>query len=356
MKTDPTKKKRQEGMAMLMVLGVVAATTLLAAHMMAVSETVSKLTAVNVVTSQLRYDCESAVDEAFWMHLTDRKLFTNRNLDVSLDDRANYTDMEPWMLDGRGHVITDTCTVYLNDAVKSFSVENISSVKDNYDDDDMEGLEEANTFIDIYQDYTDSNDLVNIYGKEVEEYQEEGFYTLPRNGAMQYKAELFWLDNWRNVIAGDITIIPPKGLSFSSQNSRGPGTQRPSSSNSRTSSRTSSKPNFFTASEADIENTLRQKAADISDSDIEEIINARREWQASGTPLDEILDGTLLITVKNLFNFTESNYAEITAVATAYGGTLSVRRTVTREVDIKSNTIFANRNKDAFSIWEMRNH
>ena len=41
-------------MAILMVLGIVAATTLLAAHMMAFSETIAKESAVNAMTSKLR--------------------------------------------------------------------------------------------------------------------------------------------------------------------------------------------------------------------------------------------------------------------------------------------------------------
>ena len=323
-------------MAILMVLGIVAATALLAAHMMAFSEAIAKESAVNAMASKLRYKVESATDVAFWMHLTDRRLFSNRSLGNSLDDRESISDFEPWMLDGREHDLEDDCYAYLNDAVKSFSVDNVQDVKNNFDPDDTDAIELANTFIDIYRDYTDSDTMLNIYGKEVDDYEAEGYPTLPRNDAMEFRSEIYWLDGWQDVILGDITIIPPKGIKFASKNN--------------------SKTNFFTASEADIRRTLELKALKITDSQIDQVIEARREWQETGTPISELLDGDLLITVKNYFNFTESGYAEITAVATAYDGALQVMRTVTREVNMNSKTIFSDKQSETLSIWETRNY
>ncbi len=329
------RRNSESGMAILMVLGIVMATTLLAAHMMAFSETIAKESAVCVMTSKLRYKVESATDVAFWMHLTDRRLFSSRALGNSLDDREAVSDFEPWMLDGREHELEDDCYAYLNDAIKQFSVNNVQNVKNNFDPEDTEGIELANTFIDIFQDYTDSDDFLNIYGKEVDDYETDGFPTLPRNDKMEFRAEIFWLDTWQDVIQGDITIIPPKGLSISQNNS---------------------KPSFFSSSEEDIRRILELNALKITDAQIDQVIDARREWQETGTALSELIDGDLLITVKNLFSFTESNYAEITAVATAYNGSLQVVRTVTREVDMSSNSIFSDKQSETFSIWETRNH
>jgi len=94
----------------------------------------------------------------------------------------------------------------------------------------------------------------------------------------------------------------------------------------------------------------------ITDAQIDQIIDARREWQETGTPLNELLDGDQLITVKNYFSFNESNFAEITAVATAYNGSLQVIRTVTRVVDANSKTFFSDKQSETLSIWEVRNH
>ena len=49
-------------MALLLVLAVLAATTILAAHMMLVSETVAKDAKVAAITSELRLQAESAAD------------------------------------------------------------------------------------------------------------------------------------------------------------------------------------------------------------------------------------------------------------------------------------------------------
>lgn len=330
----PLPPAGQRGMALLLVLAITAATTLLTAHLMAVAETIARDAAMNAMTARLRLDAESATDTALWMHLTDRRLFSSRTLGTSLEDRETYSDFEPWMLDGRVHPLADNCSVYLNDAIKAFSIADVDSLAQKPDQDDTQAIEDANTFIDIYKDYIDSNDLVNIYGKEQDAYAQDGFPTLPRNGDMEFRAELFWLDNWRNVITGDITIIPPKNIKITKQQN--------------------AKPNFFTCSEDEIRSTLTEKALSITDASIQTIIDARAQWQATGDSLDDLLDGELLITVKNYFSFTESGYAEITAIVTAYDGALRVVRTVTREVNASSSTFHSDRQSQTLSVWETR--
>lgn len=335
MTTDHPTSNSEHGMALLMVLGIVAATTLLTAHLMTIAETIAQETAVVAMTSKLRLQVESAVDTALWMHLTDRRLFASRNLGDDPEERENISDFEPWMLDGREHEIDDNCYAYLNDAIKSFSVDRIDQLKNNFDEDDTDGREDADAFIDVYNDYVDSNNFLNLNGKEADDYAADGFPTLPRNDKMQFKAELYWLDNWQNVITSDITVIPPQGITISTNRN--------------------TKPNFFTCSETEIANILERDTMQISDAQINEVIEARRIWQEEGTPLQELIDGDLLITVKAHFSFTESNYAEITAVATAYDGAVTVRRTVTREVNASSRSFHSDRQSQTLSIWEARN-
>ena len=89
MKTNPNPvadKARQRrpsdesGVALIMVLGVLAAAMLLIAHLMTVSEILSKEAMVTVRKSELRYQAESAADITYWMYLTDRRLFSSRKL------------------------------------------------------------------------------------------------------------------------------------------------------------------------------------------------------------------------------------------------------------------------------------
>ncbi len=338
-------------MALLLVLAVLAATTILAAHMMLVSETVAKDAKVAAITSELRLQAESAADMGLWMHLTDRRLFSDRTLGVDLSDREATSDFEPWMMDRREHLLyEDTCQVFIGDALKSISVTNIETVKSGIDVDDTDSMDVANEFIDIYNDYIDSNDLTNLYGKEAEDYANDGYPTLPRNDAMQFRAEIYWLDNWQNVITGEITIIPPKGITINTGSSSAAG-----GSSGRTSSGGSSSSNnkipFFTASEQDFINQI----TDLSDADLQAILDARDAWTFDAVPLEESLDADLLYNVKSKFSFNESNYAEITATATDPSGEIRVVRTITREVNMSSTSIFADRAKETFSIWEIRN-
>ena len=338
-------------MALLLVLAVLAATTILAAHMMLVSETVAKDAKVAAITSELRLQAESAADMGLWMHLTDRRLFSDRTLGVDLSDREATSDFEPWMMDRREHLLyDDTCQVFIGDALKSISVTNIDSVKSGIDVDDTDSLDIANEFIDIYNDYIDNNDLTNLYGKEADDYANDGYPTLPRNNAMQFRAEIYWLDNWQDVITGEITIIPPKGITINTGTSSSGRTSGGRTSSGGNSS-TNNKIPFFTASEQDFINQI----TDLSDADLQAILDARDAWTFDAIPLEESLDADLLYNVKSKFSFNESNYAEITATATDPSGEIRVVRTVTREVNMSSTSIFADRAKETFSIWEIRN-
>lgn len=340
----------EDGMALLLVLAVLAATTILAAHMMLVSETIAKDAKVAAITSELRLQAESAADMGLWMHLTDRRLFSDRELGVDLSDRDATSDFEPWMMDRREHLLfDDTCQVFIGDAIKSISVTNIDSVKSGIDVDDTESMDIANEFIDIYNDYIDSNDLTNLYGKEADDYANDGYPTLPRNDAMQFRAEIYWLDNWQDVITGEITIIPPPGITIGTGSAAGGSSGR--TSNNASSSSSNSKISFFAASEQDFINQI----TDLSDADLQAILDAREAWTRDAIPLSESLDADLLLTIKSKFSFEESNYAEITATATDPSGEIRVIRTVTREVNMGSTSIFADRAKETFSIWEIRN-
>ena len=334
-------------MALLLVLAVLAATTILAAHMMLVSETVAKDAKVAAITSELRLQAESAADMGLWMHLTDRRLFSDRTLGVDLSDRDATSDFEPWMMDRREHLLfDDTCQVFIGDAIKSISVTNLDSIKSGIDVDDSDSLDAANEFIDIYNDYVDSNDLTNLYGTEADDYANDGYTTLPRNDTMQFRAEIYWLENWQNVITGEITIIPPPGITINTGTSSGR-----TSSGGTGSSSSSGKIPFFTASEQDFINQI----TDLSDANLQAILDARDAWTFDAVPLEESLDADLLYNIKSKVSFDESNYAEITATATDPSGEIRVVRTVTREVNMSSSSIFADRSQETFSIWEIRN-
>lgn len=327
---NPCHDDRQRGMALMLVLGVLAATLVMVVHLMTVTEIIAKEAKVASLRSEMRYQAEAAADTGFWMLLTDRRLFANRRLGQSLDDRLAVSDFEPWMVDRRTHAFDDdTCMVYLQAAEQAFIVTKPDALKDYIDPQDSEKLEEISAFIDVLNDYTDIDDMKKLNGWEADDYAAEGTPTLPRNNAMQFREELYWLPNWRNCVVGEVTIIPPKNITY-------------------TMGKT--KPSFFSASEDYIKNALN-----LTDSDWEAIEHARDEWANHGTPLEESLEAALYQTILGSFDFNEADLAAISAVTRSRQDPLvRLHFHVIREVKITSGTIFSDRNQETFAIWERK--
>ncbi len=320
-------------MALLMVLGVLATTTVLIAHLMLFSQVISKEAYQISRKGLLRYQAESAADTAFWMHLTDRRLFSNRTLGQSVDDPIRSdADFPPWMLDGRPHEFDEgLCTVYLNSAENGIRVDSLNQLKAGLDaSDDADIIADIDDFAACYADYCDTNDFTNVNGFERDDYEAEGFPTLPRNNAMRFKAELYWLPNWHNVLTRQICIIPPRGISYRFS---------------------SNKPSIFNASAAEICQYLN---IDRDSNEFEAVMQAINEWQTNGTPLDDTMDFELLTQVRSSFTFAEPGLALVVSTAYDSGREIHAAYRVTREAKMSSRTFFADRHKECLSIWERR--
>lgn len=331
-KATPTSVERQRGMALMLVLGVLATVLLLVAHLMTVAEIIAKESKVATLRSEMRYQAESAADTGFWMLLTDRRLFANRRLGQSLETREAVSDFEPWMVDRRAHAFDDdSCHVYLQAAEQAFIITKPEALKDAVAPDDQEKLDEISTFIDVLNDYTDRDDLKKLYGMESDDYAADGFPTLPRNNAMQFREELYWLPNWQNCVIGEVSIIPPRNINYVMGKN---------------------KPSFFSASEEYVKQVL-----DLSDAEWEAIERAREEWVNNGTPLEESLDAALYQTILGAFNFNEADLAAISAVSHAPADPrIRLHYRIIREVKINSGSIFSDRDQETFSIWERKLH
>ena len=325
--TAQTKSRRgQRGMALVMVMGVLAVTLLMVAHAMTVCELAGKEAYVNASRSELRYVAESALSHAFWMHLTDRRLFTNRKLGTTSEARLGDASFEPWMADRRAHdILEGAATAYVGTVEKSINITDTASFKQNVSVDDTEALDAITDFLDVLADYTDSDFACKLAGMEEDDYAALGIPSLPRNASMQFREELYWLPGWKDAVKGEVTIIPPKGKSLSNKNS---------------------KPSFFSSSETEI-----QRILDLSDSELEAVLEARRLWVEDGRELSETLDADLLVKVNNNFNFTESNVAQYTVSVPSSDGSFRVLRSVVRECDLSRATIYADRNSQTLSIW-----
>lgn len=323
----------ERGMALLMVLGVLATALVLISHLMLIAQVISKEAYTVSTKGLMRYQAESAAETAFWMHLTDRRLFSNRTLGQTGDDDTRVSeDFPPWMLDGRPHEFDDgRCIVYMNSGENGIRIDSLSSLKDGLSAvDDADLITDIDSFRDVYNDYTDSDDLLNLNGYEVDDYAAEGFYTLPRNGAMEFKAEIYWLPGWNDVIDSEIATLPPMQINYKYNNS---------------------KDSLFSASADRICQLMDIDAGSSEYLDIEE---ALKLWHDEGIPLDDTLSGELLMELKANFNFTEAGIAVIEA--NAYDGQREIMSgyRVVRESKISSKTFFADSHSQCLSIWERR--
>lgn len=322
----------ERGMALMMVLGVLATALVLISHLMLIAQVVSKEAYAVSTKGLMRYQAESAADTAFWMHLTDRRLFSNRTLGQTDDDDFRISeDFPPWMLDGRPHEFDDgRCIVYLNSGENGIRVDDLSSLKDGLSAvDDADYINDIDMLMDAYKDYTDSDDLINLNGYEVDDYAADGFLTLPRNGAMEFKAELYWLPGWNDVVTGEIATLPPMQISY----------------------KYSSKDSIFNATP---ERICQLMDIDIESSDYQEIEEALRLWREEGTPLEDTLAGELMMELQENFNFTEAGVAVVESNAYDAQREVMSGYRVVREAKMSSKTFFADSRSQCLSIWERR--
>lgn len=318
----------QDGVALIMVMGVIAVCMVLIAHMLLVSEVIARETLVVVLKSTQRYEAESAADSSYWMLLTDRRLFPNRRLGQTVDDELRLSaDYEPWMLDRRPHYFAEgRVAVHLTAADIGFRVNEPETLVAHVSVDDTERRERITIFSDVLGDYTDSDELRKLYGKENPEYSADGFPTLPRNGPMEFRAEVYWLPDWSYVIQGEVAVVPPSGLAL-------PGN--------------SSKPSFYSASDE-----LIRQMLDLDEGALEEIREARRRWEEEGELVTDTLSVELLSQVRNVFDFSEAAVGQITAVAYDSGRELRSVYRVIREVNMSQSSLFSDSNRQTLAIWE----
>ncbi len=325
----------ERGMALVMVMGVLATVMLLVSHLMTVSELVSRESYAVSSKGLLRYRAESAAETAYWMHLTDRRLFTDRTLGQTADDDERVSwDFPPWMLDGRPHLMDEerTCVTLAsgeNGLIKKNLTTQLKSGRSAVDDADY--LVAVDEFAAALTDYEDADDLRGLNGYEEEDYAADGFPTLPRNGSMQFKAELYWLPGWQEVITREIATLPPSGISYTYRNS------------GRTS--------IYSATQEEVADKLD---LDMEDADVLDVMDALRRWKEEGIPLDDSLDATLLISLRSNFSFDEAGVALLEAQAYDGQRELMAGYRVVREAKISSRTFFADKQKECLSIWERK--
>jgi hypothetical protein len=318
-------------MALVVVMGTAAIAAVMAAHVMLLSETVARESAVAAERQALRYAAESAADRAFWRHLVDRRLYADRTLGVPSAERE-AKQAEAWMMDGRPHRIEGTtCTVRLYDALQGISFAGNQpgqELREQGDPEDNEQREAIDTFLDIVADYVDPDDQTHLRGMERGGYEAEGWPGLPRDAPLQFREEIYWLPGWREVLYGPVQIIPPPGINTAPRQGA------------------ASKPPFFSSAPALIQRVLR-----CSDAERELILAARAACVQDGMTLDVSLnDPELLGRIRSSFSLTESVAVSVVVDAVSASG-IAGRLSVTRISDLSRPDAYSDSARQAWALW-----
>ncbi len=321
-------------MALVAVMGVLAVTGLMLAHLAMLGAVVQRESVVVAERSRLKYEAESAAGNALWSYLVDRRLFADRSLG-RLNAAREGSTLPAWMLDGTRHSPDpDTkVTVALTDASSGIDFSGNSpgsELADRVDPDDTERIELVREFLDLAADYVDGNDLRREPGgMEADDYEAEGIPNFPRNGQLEFREEVYWLAGWREVLTDKVRIIPPKGIAFAKSNN--------------------SRPPFFSSSPDYI-----QRVLGLDDGELEQVLAARRAWRENQTPLNESLDADLFGRIASSFSLSESGMATVEALAESHVAGIARKIRLTLNADLRRADAFADKTGQALAIWERR--
>ncbi|MFW5803130.1 MAG: hypothetical protein ACOCWJ_04355, partial [Verrucomicrobiota bacterium] len=196
---SPTAPPGERGVALVLVVSILAVISVMVAHMVVVSR-VSRVEAkVLADRHSLRHTAESAAEWAYWMYVNDRRQFPGAHRDLLAEQPLVETrgNQPPWMADGRKHTLippelsgapfrvgaaddeaADTniqVTVRIEDANRGYSLQGKKPQK-NINDSflDLEENEEMRAFLDRLADYTDQDNLTRLDGLEQAQYESRG--------------------------------------------------------------------------------------------------------------------------------------------------------------------------------------
>ena len=286
------KQQQQSGSALVAALCFLFGASLLTMAVLAMSKYNTFTIRPHIEMQKSFYINEGAANRIQWLIAADRGLHN-----ISRPGEENYEefDYDRYMADGVIHTLDYYGTEVeftITDARSGFDFSSrnwrtsLRRIK-NIDNTDTELAEKIDILEDLLTDYTDSNDNVTGDGKETADYEAEDKLPLPRNAAMQYREELFYIDGFTNIFPVDksgrmtnIRLIPPDNMANLS------GT-----------------PSIFTA-----DKLLLMAYCDMEEEDADTVLDALRVYQTERINLEDQLDIELLPKLKNYLSWNESGY------------------------------------------------
>lgn len=288
---------REGGSALVAVLCLIFSAGLLTTMVLALAKTGSFTVAAHVELQRSMLIAEGVAARVQWLLAADNNLYPTR--DPGMTDYDEY-DYDRYLADGVEHELDYHGTPVrftITDAVAGLDFSNesnatqaLNALLSRIDDDDVL-IEKLETLLYRVPDYMDTDTTPGeVDGMEEGEYEALGMEPLPRDNSPQFREELLWIPEFRDVIPVDrygrlsgVRLIPAEG-----------------------SGTLSGLPSLIAADE-----TLLRTYTDFEDDEIAEVLEAIRLWKTERTPIDETLDEELLPRLSS-FSWGESgNYTVI---------------------------------------------
>ncbi len=303
---------RESGVALVAVLAMLMTVSMLVMSMTVYSQLAGYGIRNDAEILRSRYVAEGAMNRIIYLTAADNNVYNTT--DLTEFDYAEYEDEVRLLPDGRERELDYYGTIVkyrIENGMGGLSIDgNINTALTNLtrikavDD---EALSDALTiFRNRYNDYGDSNDTVNVDGMENDEYEElEENTRLPRNGALQYREELWFIPDGIKFFPPDrngrLTMVNPLGMRQ----------QR------------NSKPDLFQANYS-----LLTNYSNLSHEDAMETLRIIREYKKEPFILSEEFDPLLLGSLRNYYSISNSRCYRVT-ISNASSGKASVRMDAT---------------------------
>ena len=291
----PTRKerKRESGSALIAVLCLIFTAGLLVTAVVSMSQYNTFTLGTRLALQRSFYTAEGAANRIQWLIAADRNLHPLQILGEV--DYSEY-DYDRYLADGVVHtldyygetvefVITDTQSGF------DFSAQNANSTLQRLrqaEIDDTEYTELLDILGNRINDYNDSGDELSIDGMEVDDYDAEGKAPLPRNEAMKFREELFYITGFTDLFPPDrdgrlsaIRLISPENTGS-----------------------LSGAPNLFSA-----DRRLLKAFTQLEDENIEALLDALETYRRERTSFTDLLNDPLLLgNLANLSRNESGNY------------------------------------------------
>ena len=209
-------REQEHGIALITVLALISSIGILVASAVAISQYSTAET--DTFSSLLRSSLEA-------------ESVANRTLCLLLADRAKYSDRKLGLKGGESE------KRFLADGTEHFFVLDNRNIKVRIFDgiagldlsgrnpgrqlkySDSERNERYEQLAAQLEDYVDSDDLVKAGGMEAQHYRDAGIPVLPRNRPVQFREELLWLQNMKEIyppsdsgLFDAVRLIPPEKM------------------------------------------------------------------------------------------------------------------------------------------------